>query len=202
MSGRLILSWHWSGNRFIRNYSAWYFYNIIMERRPRWLSRRGRADQFDDYTLNEFTAIDPHELSEVEIPAFVRAFKRLFGEDTYTRMTESSLPSRAEHYLESECECGERLYTFLQRLNDNPFELESETDSQASEDSGNNATCTSASASENEEENVSGDDCVAPPAPPPRSQSPQSPQSPESPQPPQSPASPSPPAAKRAKLDS
>ena len=48
MSGRLILSWNWSGNRFIRNYSAWYFYNILMERRPRWLSRRGREDQFGD----------------------------------------------------------------------------------------------------------------------------------------------------------
>ena len=198
MSGRLILSWNWSGNRFIRNYSAWYFYNIIMERRPRWLSRRGRVDQFDDYSLNEFTAINPHELTEIEIPAFELAFKRLFGEDMFIRMTESSLPSRAEQYLESECECGERLYTFLQRLNDNPFELESETDSQYSGDSGNDATCTSAS----EQESATGNDSDGAPVPPPGSQSPQSPQSPEPPQRPQPPASPSPPVAKRAKLDS
>ena len=69
---------NWSENIFIRNYSAWSYFNFIMERRPRWWYKRGQEDQFDDYTKNEFVAIDPHELMEKEIPAFTRAFKRLF----------------------------------------------------------------------------------------------------------------------------
>ena len=112
-----------------------------------------------------------------EIPAFTRAFKRLFGEEAFIKMTESQLPSRAEDFLETDCECGDRLYTFLQRLNDNPFELSSETDSQDSGDSGNEATSTSAS--EKETENGNGND---------------SDEAPESP-------SPQPPEAKIVKLD-
>ena len=141
-----------------------------MERRPRWQLRRGREDQFDDYTRNEFTAINPHELMEKEIPAFTRAFKRLFGEEAFIKMTESQLPSKAEEYLEAECECGDKLYTFFQRLHENPFELSSETDSQDSGDSGNEATSTSAS--EKETENGNGNDSDEAP----ESQSPQPPE--------------------------
>ena len=139
-----------------------------MERRPRWWYKRGQEDQFDDYTKAEFVAINPHELMENELPAFTRAFRRLFGEDAFLRMTESKLPSKAEEWLESECECGERLYTFLQNLHDNPFALESETDSEDSSDSGNNTEADSTSASDNESGNGNdGDDAPESPSPQP-----------------------------------
>ena len=51
-------------------------------------------------------------------------------------MTESSLPEEAEEWL-CEDENGDRMYSFLQNLHDNPFALESETDSEDSGDSGN-----------------------------------------------------------------
>ena len=111
---------------------------------------------------------------EKEIPAFTRAFKRLFGEEAFIKMTESQLPSKAEEYLEAECECGDKLYTFLQRLHENPFELESETDSQDSGDSGNEATSTSAS--EKETENGNGYENDEAPETPPEGQSPQPPE--------------------------
>ena len=130
--------------RFWRNYKAWYFYNITMPRRPRWELRRDDPNllptMFHDYDINEFTSIDPQDLLERELPAYILRFKQLYGEAEYERMVNRKLPSSAEHWVESNCRCGEKMYTFLQRLNINPFELSSETDSQDEGDSGNDVS--------------------------------------------------------------
>ncbi len=60
-----------------------------------------------------------------------------FGEAAFQLMTESSLPAKAEEWLEDKYPSGDRMYSFLQNLHDNPFALESETDSEDSGDSGN-----------------------------------------------------------------
>ena len=108
-----------------------------MDQLPRWWHRRGQYDQFDDYSREEIVEVDPHDLMEDELPAYLRAINRTFGEAAFKLMTESSLPDPAEEWLETEYPNGERMYTFLQNLHDNPFGLESETDSEDSGDSGN-----------------------------------------------------------------
>ena len=147
--------------RFIRNYKAWYFHNITMPRRPRWELRQDDPNlmptMFHDYDINEFTSVDPHRLMERELPAYILRFKQLYGEAEYERMINRKLPSRAEHWVETHCKCGEKMYTFLQRLNTNPFELSSETDSQDEGDSGNDI-----SPSEDEMENETGSAAMAP----------------------------------------
>ena len=107
-----------------------------MDQLPRWWHRRGQYDQFDDYSREEITEFNPHELMENEIPAYTRAIRRTYGEAAFRLMTESSLPPEAEEWL-CESENGDRMYSFLQNLHDNPFALESETDSEYSDDSGN-----------------------------------------------------------------
>ena len=108
-----------------------------MDQLPRWWHRRGQYDQFDDYSREEIAELNPHELMEDELPAYTRAIRRTFGEAAFQLMTESSLPEKAEEWLEDEYPNGDRMYSFLQNLHDNPFALESETDSEDSGDSGN-----------------------------------------------------------------
>ena len=180
MSKQLIECWNSRKDPFLRNYCAWYHFNISLPKRPRWESRREDPNlmptMFGDYSLNEFTSFDPHKLKESEIPSFTQRFIELFGQEEYERMVNSKLPSKAEYWVESTCKCGQRLYSFLQRLNENPFELSDAADSDS--DSGNDP-----SPNESEAEGGNGNDGAGAPdaaaaETPPQAQSPQSQDSP------------------------
>ena len=125
---------------------------------PRWWQRRGQFNQFDDFSREELVEIDPHDLMEDELPAYLRAISRAFGEAAYELMTGPGLPDPAEEWLETEFPDGDRMYTFLQNLHDNPFALESETDS---EDSGSDGE------GGNDNGNGNGEGPKSPPNPPP-----------------------------------
>ena len=133
---------------------------------PRWWQRRGEPDQFDDYSREELVAVDPHDLMENELAAYLGAVSRAFGEAAFELMTGPGLPGPAEEWLEIEYPDGDRMYTFLQNLHDNPFGLESETDSEDSGDSGNN----SESGSDNGNGSGNDDGPKNPPPPPPNAE--------------------------------
>ena len=103
---------------------------------PRWWSKRGQEDQFDDLSADELVEIDLHGLMEDELPAYLRAIRRVFGDAAYELMVGQGLPEEAEEWLEEAFPNGDRLYSFLQCLGNNPFCLASDSDSDEESGSG------------------------------------------------------------------
>ena len=132
---------------------------------------------FHDYDINEFVSIHPHNLLPQDIEPYIRRFKELFGQTEYDKFVYSRLPRKAEKWLEARCKCGHRMYSFMQRLLENPLELSSDT---PSEESGSDASGPSGSGNM-EEGGAAGRPPLPPPLerpPPPRSPSPRLPRSP------------------------
>ena len=92
---------------------------------------------FYDYDINEFVSIHPHNLLPQDFEPYIKRFKELFGQAEYDRFVYSRLPRKAEKWLEARCKCGHRMYSFMQRLLENPLELSSDT---PSEESGSDAS--------------------------------------------------------------
>ena len=71
-------------------------------------------------------------------PKYLRAIRREFGDDAYELMVGQGLPEEAEEWIETAFPNGDRLYSFLQCLDNNPFDLSSSSsDSDSDEGSGN-----------------------------------------------------------------
>ena len=71
------------------------------------------------------------------MPAYLRAIRREFGDAAYELMVGQGLPEEAEEWLEAAFPNRDRMYSFLQCLDNNPFDLSSSSsDSDSGEESG------------------------------------------------------------------
>ena len=100
---------------------------------PKWWPKSGQADQFDDLTTEKLVEIDPHDLLDAELEAYLQAVRRAFGGAAFNLMLRGGLPDQCEEWLEENYPNGDRLYSFLQCLDDWPFESSSEENDSSDE---------------------------------------------------------------------